>query len=168
MKLDRNTNKDGKGRYALLKLRLMSKAKVAKLKAFMKAEKIADALVFGDEKPDRSSEFFVVKIDDEFAGFALENYGLAVLDKARKSEGWLARKQPCGCILNEREDVTEIEHADYKKRCGNPECVATFQMKPVLAGPRASMAEFSDEVLELAKAAQTFKLGNKSHPPSSL
>lgn len=65
MKLDRNINPDGKGKYALINLR-------------------TNQVQWGGD-----NQFFVIKYKDEFAAPALRAYAMAVLAKAAqfKSQG---------------------------------------------------------------------------------
>lgn len=62
MKLDRNINPDGKGKYALLNLR-------------------KNTVEWGDQ-----TQFFVIKYSDAFAAPALQAYADAVFDRAEKEE----------------------------------------------------------------------------------
>ena len=80
MKLDHNTNPDGRGKYALINLR--------KLQAPLQGACIEmpdgsrfyhipeDAVEWGNTVAD---EFFVLKLKDRFAGVALRAYAAAVL-----------------------------------------------------------------------------------------
>lgn len=62
MKLDRNVNSDGRGKYALINLR-------------------SNKVQWGWESP--GDQFFVIKYKDRFARFALAAYADAVSDFAR-------------------------------------------------------------------------------------
>lgn len=75
MKLDRNINQDGRGKYALIKLRETS------LNASHKALAIAEskmlvvepyAVDFGDSE---DTDFFVIRLKDKYAAPALHAYG---------------------------------------------------------------------------------------------
>lgn len=74
MKLDRNTNRDGKGKYALIKLR----------EALVEMEGGPDyaivspqsAIDFGDTP---ETEFFVIRLKDAYAYEALRSYAAAAL-----------------------------------------------------------------------------------------
>lgn len=80
MRLDRNVNPDGRGKYALIKLRMLSDF-ADPADPFQKiAPNISDALNtlvaaglidFGD-RPD--NEFFVIRLKDKYAKPALEAY----------------------------------------------------------------------------------------------
>lgn len=75
MKLDRNINKNGRGKYALIKLR----------EATIRTEQPhGGALVIDQEYVDfgdtEDSDFFVIRLKDKYAGAALEAYGRAALE----------------------------------------------------------------------------------------
>lgn len=71
MKLDRNMNKDGTGKYALIKLRVGRPKPVTLSPTVLINE---DAIDYGDT-PD--TEFFVIRLKDKYAAPALESYALA-------------------------------------------------------------------------------------------
>jgi hypothetical protein len=77
MKLDRNTNKDGAGKYALVRLRgtLSEDAKYAL--ALLQEEGVLDWGRRGDD-----DEFFVIRLKDKYAADALASYARA----ARKDD----------------------------------------------------------------------------------
>lgn len=101
MKLDRNINTNGRGKYALLKLRKLDD--YTSLEPFAEVAKpIADAIkTLADagildwgNKPD--TEFFVIRLKDKYAATALaayagealkddEEYGREILDMAVRS-----------------------------------------------------------------------------------
>ena len=76
MKLDRNVNKDGRGKYALVRLRNIEKGSEA-YGLLNRLEQLGhlDWGVVG--QPD---EFFVIKLRDKYAGAALRAYADAVQD----------------------------------------------------------------------------------------
>jgi len=71
MKLDRNINADGKGKYALIKLRtaLIRVAANPGLMEFSRAD-----VDFGDTP---ETDFFVIRLKDKYAGAALHAYAEA-------------------------------------------------------------------------------------------
>ncbi len=77
MKLDRNINPDGKGKYALIKLRRQEKP--FSNEAFAAAELLrSQGLVdFGDTQ---DSDFFVIRLKDKYASKALNAYAAAALE----------------------------------------------------------------------------------------
>ena len=82
MRLDRNINPNGRGKYALIKLRkvALSSASIKTHRAFFVKpcapfiEVPAAAVDFGDT-PD--SDFFVIRLRDKYAQPALEAYAMA-------------------------------------------------------------------------------------------
>lgn len=84
MKLDRNTNTDARGKYALLNLRHLYEIRDKPRTAddLIEIEQAMDALcrrgilTFGNESP--GDQFFVVKYKDKFAVGALEGYAAAI------------------------------------------------------------------------------------------
>lgn len=80
MKLDRNINGDGKGKYALVRLRDIEPDSEA-LGLLRRLEELGhlDWGIVG--QPD---EFFVVKLRDKFAPGALRGYSDAVMDESSK------------------------------------------------------------------------------------
>lgn len=79
MNLDRNENKDGKGKYALILLRQLQPANPHDIHAL--AQQVArkpDCIDLGNRGSD--SEFFVLRLKDKYAADALEAYGQAILD----------------------------------------------------------------------------------------
>lgn len=77
MKLDRNINPDGRGKYALIKLRLstinrhlVDAAKAAEHDVLVEP----DAIDFGNTA---DSDFFVIRIKDKYAAAALDAYAVA-------------------------------------------------------------------------------------------
>jgi len=74
MKLDRNINPDGRGKYALIKLRRQGKGfplSCQKAAQLLKKHKLVD---FGNTP---NTEFFVIRLKDKFAAVALEAYAIA-------------------------------------------------------------------------------------------
>lgn len=74
MKLDRNINSDGKGKYALIKLREVQLPLPATPHTAMVP---VQAIQFGDNP---ETDFFVIKLKDRFAGPALRAYARAISD----------------------------------------------------------------------------------------
>lgn len=66
MKLDRNINKDGRGKYALIKLR-----QTTVLFQGLGVEVLRDAVDFGNTPV---TDFFVIRLKDKFAAPALKAY----------------------------------------------------------------------------------------------
>lgn len=79
MKLDRNTNPDGRGKYALINLRKITEEDFTELLESRRDEGCfvlpPACLTFGDE---RGEQFFVIKYKDRFAEAALRGYAQAV------------------------------------------------------------------------------------------
>ena len=81
MKLDRNTNEAGRGKYALLKLRELASVGSVPGKTFRQPTKIERALNTLDAAgliewgaPNTEGEFFVLKLRDAYAEAALTLY----------------------------------------------------------------------------------------------
>jgi hypothetical protein len=79
MRLDRNSNPDGKGKYALIKLRNLTPFAFGRIVAGLvnRSEAIPvapDAVDLGDT-PD--SEFFVIRLKDKYAANALQAYAVS-------------------------------------------------------------------------------------------
>lgn len=93
MKLDRNTNRGGHGKYALVNMRkllpiLDASQGTAKdtsvIEAFMLL--VREGIVtLGTESP--GDQFFVMKYKDKFTAPALHAYALQVMSEANKSTG---------------------------------------------------------------------------------
>lgn len=80
MKLDRNTNPDGRGKYALVLMRKL--AELERGNDYSSTSAVGalsekGVLQFGDSP---ETEFFVIKLKDRFAPAALTAYGLAAID----------------------------------------------------------------------------------------
>lgn len=76
MKLDRNINPDGRGKYALLNLR-KTDLSLADIRERISTSIGGQVLQFGSN-PD--TEFFVIKLKDKYAGPALHAYAEAAKD----------------------------------------------------------------------------------------
>lgn len=81
MKLDRNTNPDGRGKYALIQLRDLHELEYANIELQKETEKRpvsipSTAIHIGNEGP--GEQFFVIKYKDQFAAPALHAYAQAV------------------------------------------------------------------------------------------
>jgi hypothetical protein len=76
MRLDRNTNRNGRGKYALIKLRV-GWPKLWPVFSFLSIPKmlVPEAAVDFGDTPD--SEFFVIRLKDKYAQPALEAYAIA-------------------------------------------------------------------------------------------
>ncbi len=74
MKLHRNTNADGRGKYALVNLELLKKT--PHLQEYLDALKMAGVLTYGNEEP--GEQFFVMRYKDKFTARGLEGYANAV------------------------------------------------------------------------------------------
>lgn len=114
MKLDRNINPDGRGKYALLKLRRQEKP--VSLKATTAAATLKDAglLHFGNEGP--GEQFFVLKYKDKFTAPALYAYAAAAFSEAFTLEEQGDAKQ----AVELREFAHEIRReAEQAKQLGN-------------------------------------------------
>lgn len=79
MKLDRNTNADGQGKYALIKLRVGQPMDASEIGPDVCCVPKA-AIDFGDTP---ETEFFVIRYKDRFAARALHAYADAVKDYAK-------------------------------------------------------------------------------------
>ena len=75
MKLDRNKNWNGRGKYALINLRALSAQCPEKEKLLDELQK-AGVLTYGNESPE--AQFFVMKWGDKFTPGGLEGYLSAV------------------------------------------------------------------------------------------
>ena len=76
MKLDRTINNDGKGKYALLRLRRQANPISPELMECAEKLKAAGLLEFNDNP---ESDFFVIKLKDKYAAPALGAYAAAAL-----------------------------------------------------------------------------------------
>jgi len=81
MKLDRNTNPDGKGKYALLLLRHITRDSPEDVRAAVKLLKSKGLLDFGDIN---ETEFFVIRLKDIGAAPALWAYTFEYLGHDRE------------------------------------------------------------------------------------
>lgn len=72
--MDRNINPDGRGKYALIKLRSLP-CTTARLEAILDANGLGDGVLDYGDTPD--TEFFVIRIKDKYAGPALHAYAEA-------------------------------------------------------------------------------------------
>jgi hypothetical protein len=90
MKLDRNENKDGRGKYALLNLRKLHEIEHGSRMDANRRTDIHNAVIhlrnagllhYGNEGPDE--QFFVMKYKDKFTAPALRAYAEAVLNHIR-------------------------------------------------------------------------------------
>jgi hypothetical protein len=101
MKLDRNINPDGRGKYALLKLR--------NIKLSLDAIQVQAEKSFGRDALDLGTypvtEFFVIKLKDKYAGPALrayaeaaraddEEYAAEIDALAQSSDRWSPKQKP--------------------------------------------------------------------------
>lgn len=78
MKLDRNINSDGRGKYALIRIReLDGFSKDGKVWGAIETLQRAGIICWGNETP--GDQFFVMKYKDKFTAPALEAYADAVL-----------------------------------------------------------------------------------------
>jgi hypothetical protein len=102
MKLDRNINPDGRGKYALLKLRRQATPFTPELQECAEKLRAAGLLDFG-ETPD--TDFFVIRLKDKYAAPALIGYAAAasvddkeyadeILDLAAKATRHPNKKRP--------------------------------------------------------------------------
>lgn len=76
MKLDRNSNPDGRGKYALIKLR-DTDAPLEMVKRAVTPDRLAPLPVDLGDTPE--TEFFVIRLKDKYAAPALHAYADAVL-----------------------------------------------------------------------------------------
>ncbi len=74
MRLDRNTNPDGKGKYALIKLRTDDVRPQLQIPNIVTVPVMASAIDLGST-PD--TEFFVIRLKDKYAAVALHAYSAA-------------------------------------------------------------------------------------------
>lgn len=102
MRLDRNVNEDGKGKYALLKLRRQHQPISAECMAAADLLKQSGLLDFGDT-PD--TEFFVIRLKDKYSPVALfayaasafpedPEYSSEVLELAKRAQDHPNRRRP--------------------------------------------------------------------------
>lgn len=117
MKLDRNKNEDGTGKYALILMRKLDDEAKAELKA--KADhhgfnsKIM-ALPVKSIDDGRYNQFFVIRYRDKFAAAALQAYACAVRDEAislKATAEWVAQKisrQAAEQAFKEADDLFEF------------------------------------------------------------
>jgi hypothetical protein len=76
MKLDRNINKDGRGKYALIQLRKVGPVPAKEVQDAIQLLHDWNIIHWGNESP--GDQFFVVKYKDQFALGALEGYCAAI------------------------------------------------------------------------------------------
>lgn len=81
MKLDRSINIDGKGKYALVRLRGIEKSS----EAWLLLKRLEEIGVLDWGKTGDPDEFFVIKLRDRYADRTLSGYADAVMDDARHS-----------------------------------------------------------------------------------
>lgn len=74
MKLDRNLNADGSGKYALLKLRKLRAEMCPEYYTAVKVLEDAGILDWGNTL---ETEFFVMRLKDEYAPWGLSGYALS-------------------------------------------------------------------------------------------
>lgn len=92
MKLDRNINADGRGKYALLKLRNLDAVTAPGGSRFSQREEIESAINLLenigvlDWGNTVDSEFFVIRLKDRHASAALANYGASVFGEVPADE----------------------------------------------------------------------------------
>lgn len=98
MKLDRNINKDSKGKYALIKLRGLNQTSFSPFQVTPDGQEYfmipVEAVDFGNDGDD----FFVIRLKDKYAAPALVSYARAcALDDQEYSEeiAELARIAAC-------------------------------------------------------------------------
>ncbi len=80
MKLDRNVNRDGKGKYALVRLRDIEIGS----EAMALLHRLEDLGHLDWGCVGHADEFFVVKLRDKFAPGAIKGYADAVMEAQRK------------------------------------------------------------------------------------
>lgn len=77
MRLDRNVNTDGRGKYALIKLRSTGELTPALMEDGAKFVIDPDHVDFGDTP---ETDFFTIRLKDKFAGPALRAYAEAAME----------------------------------------------------------------------------------------
>ncbi len=84
LQLDRNINKDGRGKYALIKIRVLDgfAKDTPEWEAFWLLQK-SGVLCLGNESA--GDQFFVMKYKDRFTCYALAAYAEAIRDYLRKT-----------------------------------------------------------------------------------
>lgn len=93
MKLDRNINNDGAGKYALLKLRVYrdladdARKRAADAMALLEGYGILDWGI-----PESESEFFLIRLKDKYAGDAIRAYADAVQKDAQQERNEVASR----------------------------------------------------------------------------
>ena len=90
MKLDRNINADGMGKYALLKLRKLDEFRESEPfgeipSTILTALEVLEAYGILDRgRAGTEAEFFVIRLKDKYAGDALGSYALAAMEDDRE------------------------------------------------------------------------------------
>jgi hypothetical protein len=86
MKLDRNINKDGRGKYALVNIReLDGFAEDSVVRNCFDVLRNSGVITLGNESP--GDQFFVMKYKDVFTAPALAAYARAIRDYLREHDG---------------------------------------------------------------------------------
>jgi ribulose-5-phosphate 4-epimerase/fuculose-1-phosphate aldolase len=104
MKLDRNINKDGRGKYALVNIReLDGFAEDSAVRNAFEILRKHGVVTLGNENPGQ--QFFVMKYKDRFTAPALFAYARAIRDYVRENDGLnnVAR----GSLLEFRSEIEE-------------------------------------------------------------
>jgi hypothetical protein len=84
MKLDRNTNKDGTGKYAIVKMRVIKELDGELEAEVRKALALLDRLGILDYGADDHTAFFPIRLKDKYAAAALGAYGMAAWEDDRE------------------------------------------------------------------------------------
>lgn len=85
MKLDRNENKDGTGKYGLVLMRRVTAKSPAKVHNSLRTLEDAGVIDYGPQGPsDGSRQFFVIRYRDKFAEPALRAYAKAARTEAQR------------------------------------------------------------------------------------
>ena len=80
MKLDRNVNKDGKGKYAVVRLREIEKG----TEAYALLQRLHELGHLDWGRVGDPDEFFVIKLRDKYSSAAIQGYSDAVMTDAAK------------------------------------------------------------------------------------
>lgn len=93
MRLDRNLNLNGKGKYALIKLRVLPpdvETEEEIYQSIIGVDKIEEVIDLGRVGSD--SEFFVIRLKDKHARAALEAYAQSCIDDGDHEFGYEVRE----------------------------------------------------------------------------
>jgi hypothetical protein len=109
MKLDRNINPDGRGKYALIKLRKITDEDFNEMLESRRDKRPfalpSEALTLGDEKGE---QFFVLKYKDKRTAPALRAYAKAVRDEIGTNKRHAADLEEFALEIEQEADQAEV------------------------------------------------------------